>query len=109
MLYAVTMKVIANFERAVGRRLEFERFPHAFRDRNAFFDPTTNLLSFGYFQADPRKPGENLPSQWIKTPADRAASLLRHAYVLTMANCHVLLDCPMLDIPSVERARGWVS
>jgi len=44
-----------------------------------------------------------------KIPADQAASPLRHAYVVTMANCHVLLDHPMLYVPSVERARGWVS
>ena len=44
-----------------------------------------------------------------KIPVDRAAGLLRHAYVLTMANCHVLLGYPMLDIPSVERAREWLT
>jgi hypothetical protein len=47
--------------------------------------------------------------QPVEDPAGRAARLLRHAYVLTMANCHVLLGYPLLDIPSVERARGWVS
>ena len=44
-----------------------------------------------------------------KVPADRAASLLRHAYVLTMVNCHVLLGYPLLEIPSRDRAQGWVS
>lgn len=37
-----------------------------------------------------------------KIPADRAARLLRHAYVLTMVNSHLLLDYPLLDIPDVE-------
>jgi hypothetical protein len=29
--------------------------------------------------------------------------------VPTMANCYMLLGYPLFDIPSVERARGWVS
>ncbi|HEY7627083.1 MAG TPA: hypothetical protein VH761_08440 [Ilumatobacteraceae bacterium] len=37
-----------------------------------------------------------------KIPADRAARLLRHAYVLTMVNTHLLLDYPLLDIPDVD-------
>ncbi len=36
-----------------------------------------------------------------KIPADRAARLLRHAYVLTMVNMHVLRDYPLVAIPSV--------
>ncbi|MEA2826745.1 MAG: hypothetical protein QOG43_1184 [Actinomycetota bacterium] len=36
-----------------------------------------------------------------KIPADRAARLLRHAYVLTMVNMHVLRDYPLLPIPTV--------
>jgi hypothetical protein len=36
-----------------------------------------------------------------KIPADRAARLLRHAYVLTMVNMHVLRDYPLLPIPGV--------
>ena len=35
--------------------------------------------------------------------------MLRPAYVLTMANCHVLLGYPLLEIPSIERARGCVA
>jgi predicted acylesterase/phospholipase RssA len=44
-----------------------------------------------------------------RIPVDQAAGLLRHAYVLTMANCHVLLGYPLLDIPTADRVRGWVS
>jgi hypothetical protein len=36
-----------------------------------------------------------------RIPADRAARLLRHAYVLTMVNMHVLSDYPLLPVPSV--------
>jgi len=37
-----------------------------------------------------------------KIPSDRAARLLRHAWVLTMVNMHVLRDYPLLPIPSVS-------
>jgi hypothetical protein len=36
-----------------------------------------------------------------KIPADRAARLMRHAYVLTMVNMHVLRNYPLLPIPTV--------
>ena len=36
-----------------------------------------------------------------KIPAERAARLMRHAYVLTMVNMHVLRDYPLLPIPTV--------
>lgn len=86
MVYAVTMKVVANFERALGRRLEFDRvtvLPHAFWGRNAFFHPPTNSLCFGYFRADPLNPGGNLPGQWVFTclSHDIVAHEMTHAIV----------------------------
>jgi hypothetical protein len=36
-----------------------------------------------------------------KIPSDRAARLLRHAYVLTMVNLHVLHDYPLFPVPTV--------
>jgi hypothetical protein len=44
-----------------------------------------------------------------KIPTARAASLVRHAYVLTMANTHVLLGYPLLAVPDDDRFRGLVS
>ncbi|HET6950706.1 MAG TPA: hypothetical protein VFI47_10035 [Acidimicrobiales bacterium] len=44
-----------------------------------------------------------------KIPADHAASVLRHAYALTMANCHVLLDYPLVEPPDDTRFRELVS
>lgn len=73
MVYAVSMKVIENFERALGREIRFRRgrqlkvFPHAFRGANAFYDPETRSLFFGYFRADQENPGANLPKQWVFT------------------------------------------
>ncbi len=73
MVYAVVMKVIGNFERALGRRLRWHGgepltvFPHAFRGANAFFQPATNTLHFGYYTADLHNPGPSLPGQTVFT------------------------------------------
>lgn len=87
MVYGVTMKVVASFERALGRRLIFDHptmvLPHAFEGHNAFFEPETNSLCFGYFKADPDNPGENLPNQWIFTclSNDIVAHEMTHAVI----------------------------
>jgi len=71
MVYAVAMRVLENFERALGRPLRFTRgrplrlLPHAFRGANAFFEPGSNSVLFGYFAADRTNPGENLPGQTV--------------------------------------------
>ena len=71
MVYAVTMKVLENFETALGRRLMFRRrkklrlYPHGFRGANAFYDPTQTAVLFGYFRADEDDPGANLPGQTV--------------------------------------------
>jgi hypothetical protein len=79
MVYAVAMKVLENFDHALGRKLRFRGqrgqknydtirlriFPHAFRGANAFYDPAQVALLFGYFQADKKNPGDNLPGQTV--------------------------------------------
>ncbi len=73
MVYAVVMKVIENFERALGRPLPFRGeqkltvLPHAFEGENAFYDSDTLSLHFGYFAADTEDPGPNLPGQTVFT------------------------------------------
>lgn len=73
MVYAVAMKVIENFERALGRPFRFRGgkqltvLPHAFVGENACFDPATLSLLFGYFTADTEDPGPNLPGQTVFT------------------------------------------
>lgn len=57
MVYAVTMKVLENFDRALDRRLDFRgrqllRVPHAFPGTNAFYDPSHRAIFFGHFPAD---------------------------------------------------------
>jgi hypothetical protein len=88
MVYAVVMKVLENFERALGRTVSFGRrklriFPHAFYGQNAFFHAKTSSLMFGYFRADPERPGPNLPNQTVFTclSQDIVAHEATHAVV----------------------------
>src|SRR5687768_15555783 len=69
-VYAVAMSVIAQFEKALGRKIIWTRmvehdgespvnefvqrlriYPHALRQQNAFYSPEKVALLFGYFQA----------------------------------------------------------
>lgn len=61
-VYALVMRTLAQFERALGRRVswsfgghQLKVAPHAFADANAFFSPEDEALLFGYF-AGPRGP-----------------------------------------------------
>jgi hypothetical protein len=92
MVYAVAMKVIDSAQRALGRPINFRRsskrpllrlFPHGFYGRNAFFDKQLNAILFGYFQADPDSPGQNIPNQTVFTclSHDIIAHEMTHAIV----------------------------
>lgn len=89
MVYAVTMMTLENFERALGREIRWRKsrqlkvFPHAFHGANAFFEPDSLGLYFGYFRADEQRPGESLPSQWIYSclSHDIIAHEMTHAVV----------------------------
>lgn len=84
MVYAVAMKTIEHFEKALGRvalwapriikhngkyeshyipRLRI--YPHALREKNAYYSPDKTALLFGYFRASESQAGENLPGQTI--------------------------------------------
>jgi hypothetical protein len=91
MVYAVTTKVLENFDRALGRRITFKRgplklFPHAFRGPNAFFESRLNGVCFGYFTADQERPGRNLPGQTVfaALSQDIIAHEVTHAIVHRM-------------------------
>ena len=92
MVYAVASRTLANFDRALGRRIimrkgkRFDRlrlFPHAFRGENAFYDRELHALLFGYFNADPDDPGTNIPRQTVFTclSHDIIAHEMTHAIV----------------------------
>ncbi|HEX6212924.1 MAG TPA: S8 family serine peptidase, partial [Methylomirabilota bacterium] len=86
MVYAVAMKTIEHFERALGRpvlwrprpnpRNAFDdsRFvaqlavrPHALRQANAFYSPDEVALQFGYFEAAADDPGDHMPGSRVYT------------------------------------------
>src|SRR3954469_10560908 len=88
MVYAVTLKVLENFDRALGRRLRFKEgplrlFPHALQQANAFYDSKLHAILFGYFAARRDDPGENLPGQTVFTclSQDIIAHEVTHAVV----------------------------
>jgi hypothetical protein len=95
MVYAVAMRTIENFDRALGRKMELRRkkrtqrlrlLPHAFHGANAYYDSDQHAVLFGYFRADRENPGKNMPGQNVFT-------CLSHdiiAHEVTHAVCHRL-------------------
>ncbi len=76
MVYAVAMRTLQHFDRALGRPIQLYKsqkrpqlrlLPHAFNGANAYYDPDLHAVLFGYFRADPDDPGPNLPNQIIFT------------------------------------------
>jgi hypothetical protein len=74
MVYAVAMRTLENFDRALGRTVRVGRrgsrtplrlMPHAFYGANAFYHRPSNAILFGYFRASATEPGENLPNQMV--------------------------------------------
>ncbi|UAK26325.1 gluzincin family metallopeptidase [Sphingomonas nostoxanthinifaciens] len=86
MAFAVAMKAIRIFERALGRPVLFMRekpgspdhpipfrrpvrrlriYPHAMRERNAYYSPQKASLLFGYFRGDPASDGTG--GGWVFT------------------------------------------
>lgn len=103
MVYAVAMTTIRHFERALGRvalwadrrvrkangdySRQFVRrlriYPHALRDRNAYYSPSKKALLFGYFPVT-RKDEHNTPGTLIFT-------CLSHD-IIAHETTHALLD-----------------
>jgi len=99
MVYAVAMSTIGHFERALGRvalwashRTKAEEeayvrrlriYPHALRDRNAFYSPTKKALLFGYFPVSVRDANN--------TPGTLVFTCLSHD-IVAHETTHALLD-----------------
>ncbi|MFN0156366.1 MAG: hypothetical protein ACKVUT_18475, partial [Gaiella sp.] len=103
MVYAVAMTTIQHFERALGRkalwadrrvprrdgtyRTQFVRrlriYPHALRDRNAYYSPSRKALLFGYFPVSSKD--EN------NTPGTVVFTCLSHD-IVAHETTHALLD-----------------
>jgi hypothetical protein len=98
MVYAVALKTLENFDRALGRVLRLgshnrrrgttyprlRLFPHAFYGANAFYSPNLNAILFGYFKAEAADVGPNLPGQTVFT-------CLSHD-VITHEMTHAIVD-----------------
>jgi hypothetical protein len=102
-VYAVAMSVIAQFEKALGRKLIWTRlaitndqgtkkythefvqklriYPHALRQQNAYYSPSKLALLFGYFQSTAQWTGNNIPGSAIFTclSPDIVAHEMTHA------------------------------
>lgn len=107
-VYAVIMSVIAQFEKALGRKVIWSRmvdkgdegrtefihefvpklrvYPHALRQQNAFYSPQKVALLFGYFQASEQWSGNNVPGSAIFTclSPDIVAHEVTHAILDSM-------------------------
>jgi len=92
-VYAVAMKTIRHFERALGRKIvwyprivptkrpagatgnprwdhyvrQLRIYPHAIRDANAYYDRDKSALLFGYFTAADQSQGANYPGGLVFT------------------------------------------
>lgn len=103
MVYAVAMRTIEHFERALGRPVlwrpkmvpnkpfddsQFVRQltikPHAFQQANAFYTPKDIALHFGYFQASTNDPGDHVPGSTVY-------SCLSHD-IIAHETTHAILD-----------------
>lgn len=86
MVYAVAMTTIANFEKALGRKLlwaphyklmnqrlkeeyvhRLRIYPHALREANAYYSPLKKALLFGYFAAEPANETLQMPNSLVFT------------------------------------------
>jgi hypothetical protein len=102
MVYAVAMKTIGHFERALGRPVLWRqpeateadgkpRFrgtiavrPHALRQANAFYSPKEMAILFGYFETAAGEPGDDMPG-------GRVYSCLSHD-IVAHETTHAILD-----------------
>ena len=107
MVYAVASRTLANFDRALGRRVSLRKgkvrtklrlLPHAFEGDNAFYDRDLHAILFGFFSADPAKPGFNVPNQTIFTclSHDIIAHEMTHAIVDRLR--HYFLEPSNVDV-----------
>lgn len=128
MVYAVGMAIIAVFERALGRTIQWSPdlrldengikhpgpngeyvrrlriYPHAMREPNAYYDPQRKALLFGYFPAKAVPGGRNLPRGTVFTclSFDVIAHEMTHA-VLDGMHRH-FLDATNPDVLAFHEA-----
>ncbi|MEO1527522.1 MAG: hypothetical protein AAFX06_19000 [Planctomycetota bacterium] len=93
-VYAIAMRVLGQFETALGRRVswQFETHqlkivPHAFREANAFYSRDHEAVLFGYFAV----PQQDRKDSKKSHPHDRIYTCLSHD-IVAHETTHALLD-----------------
>ena len=103
MVYAVAMRTIEHFERALGRPVlwrprpnpnkptddstfvqQLDVRPHALGQANAFYSPQEVAILFGYFEAGTDDPGDHMPGS-------RVYACLSHD-IIAHETTHAILD-----------------
>lgn len=111
MVYAVAMNTIANFEKAIGRKVQWSNvekeieikkngkskkrpkqffveklliYPHALREANAYYSPLRKALLFGYFNSTPVQADLHMPGAYVFT-------CLSHD-IISHETTHAILD-----------------
>ena len=106
MVYAVTMNTIKNFEKAIGRKVQWSSkkvnagnksrdflheyvdklviYPHAVREANAYYSAERKALLFGYFNATPASDDLHMPGSIV-------FSCLSHD-IIAHETTHAILD-----------------
>jgi hypothetical protein len=114
MVYAVAMRTISIFERALGRdiRYRFENgkrtvlriLPHAMYEPNAYYSRELGALLFGYFRASSEDAGSGLPGGTVFTclSHDIIAHETTHSVVDTLRQSFMESTNP--DVPAFHEA-----
>ncbi len=103
MVYAVAMRTIENFEKALGRIVlwsgrynevaiedketfvrQLRIYPHSLREANAYYSPTKKALLFGYFPAPTQDVTEHMPGGMVFTCLSQD--------IISHETTHALLD-----------------
>ena len=104
MVYAVAMRTIANFEKALGRKAlwspryneeashgkqeifvqRLRIYPHALREANAYYSPLKKALLFGYFPAPTKDVTQHMPGGMVFTCLSQD--------IISHETTHALLD-----------------
>jgi hypothetical protein len=113
MVYAVAMRTIKNFERALGRvvhwppagasrkyRRQIGLYPHFMEEMNAYYDPAGGEIRFGYFESPPESP---FPGTIVFSclSQDVIAHQVTHAILMGL-NIEFDLDSPNHDVAALH-------
>ncbi|MDB5006261.1 MAG: hypothetical protein JWP45_654 [Mucilaginibacter sp.] len=116
-VYTIAMKVLEQFEQALGRRLVWDPryvaqgkpyeyvptirlYPHALRQANAYYTSEKKAILFGYFKAARQVQGINFPGGAIFTCL--SPDIIAHEVTHALVDCihHRFLENTNIDVPA---------